>query len=497
VTPSSAGDQSRRRCADRAPGGILSRAGRAATSRAVIVVVAIALAAAGVTATIAARRPPGVSGLLLQGIAADPCSPGRILPVPVGLAGQFEPGSSVLRTSGGVLTARGVTPVTGARARCIANAAQASREWLTAGVVPGGNPQQQAMATRALLDLRLSVGSDGAVAAAWHGDWRYVWPRDSSWVAAALAATGHLTAAFGILRFLQRAQEPAGAWAARYHLDGTPVLDGRPAELDAAGWVPWAVWAWATAAERPGSGLAAGLVHRELAELWPMVSAAADAAARSLTSSGLPGPAMDYWENSVQVTLGTAAPLLAGLRAAADLAPQVQDRVQDGQAAHRWANAAARLSVTIGRTFGQTGYQRTPSTGSGADAAIAFLGAPLAVPDPAVRRAAQQAQVTLRQPNGGMAPGASWTGSPDVAWTAETAVFALFDAGSGRPGEAATLLSWLAAHRTRLGELAEQVNASGKPVAVAPLAWTDAVVLLALLDQAHQLPTIPVPPTAP
>jgi glucoamylase len=473
---------------------MLSRAVRAATSsRIAIIVVATALAAAGLTATIAARQPPGVSGLLLQGIAADPCSPGRILPVPVGLAGQFEPGSSVLRTSGGVLTAHGVTPVAGAQARCIAAAARASREWLTAGVVPGSSPQQRAVAARALLDLRLSVGSDGAVAAAWHGDWRYVWPRDSSWVAAALAGTGHLTAAFQILRFLQRAQEAAGTWAARYHLDGAPVRDGRPAELDAAGWVPWAVWAWVTAAERPGSGLAAGLVHRELAELWPMVSAAADAAARSLTSSGLPGPAMDYWENSVQVTLGTAAPLLAGLRAAADLAPQVQD----GPAAHRWANAAARLSGTIGRTFGRTGYQRTPSASSGADAAIAFLGPPLAVPDPAVRRAAQQAQVTLRQADGGMAPGASWTGSPDVAWTAETAFFALFDAGSGRPGEATTLLSWLAAHRTKLGELAEQVNATGKPVAVAPLAWTDAVVLLALLDQAHELPTIPVPPAAP
>jgi glucoamylase len=292
---------------------------------------------------------------------------------------------------------------------------------------------------------------------------------------------------------LQHAQEPDGNWAARYHLDGTPVRDGRPAELDAAGWVPWAVWSWATAAERAGSGLAAGLVHRELAELWPMVSAAADAAAQSLTSDGLPGPAMDYWENSVQVTLGTAAPLLAGLRAAADLAPQLQA----SRAGHRWADAAARLSGAIRRTFGQAGYPRGPSPASGADAAVAFLGPPLAAPDRAVRQAAQHAQVTLRQPNGGLQPGASWTGSPHVAWTAETAFFALFDAGTGRPGEAATLLSWLAAHRTKLGELAEQVNADGRPAAVAPLAWTDAVVLLALLEQAHQLPAVPVPPPAP
>jgi GH15 family glucan-1,4-alpha-glucosidase len=49
-------------------------------------------------------------------------------------------------------------------------------------------------------------------------------------------------------------------------------------------------------------------------------------------------------------------------------------------------------------------------------------------------------------------------------------------------------LSWLAAHRTRLGELPEQVNSRGRAASVAPLAWTDAIVLLALADQAHPLP---------
>jgi glucoamylase len=477
---------------------LLRRVGRVATSRITIVVTAVVLAAAGVTATLAVRQPPGVPGLLMQGIAADPCTPGRVLPVPVGLTGRFEPGSSVLRTAGGVLTAAGITPVSAGQARCDAAAVRAGEQWLGAGLVPGTGPQR-AMAARALLDLRLSVRPDGAVVAAWHGAWRYAWPRDSSWVAAALAATDHLSMAFKILGFLQRVQAPDGTWAARYHLDGTPVRDGRPAELDAVGWVPWAVWSWAQAAGR--GGLTAAAVHGELAGLWPMVTAAANAAARSLTADGLPGPAMDYWENSVKVTLGTAAPLLAGLRAAADLAPLLRD----GPAGRRWAAAAARLSAAIRKAFGGTGYRRTPSAGSGADAAVAFLGPPLAPADPAdpaVRRAAGLAQATLRQRNGGLVPGGKWTGSPDVAWTPETAFFALFDAGTGQPGPAAGLLSWLAGHRTKLGELAEQVSASGKPVSVAPLAWTDAVVLLALLDLDHDLdharsvPTVPVPPTA-
>jgi glucoamylase len=469
------------------------RARRTAARRVAAGTIAAVLAAVGVTATIAARRPPVVSGLLMQGIAADPCTPGRVLQVPAGLAGRFEPGSSVLLTGRGVLTARGVTPVSTAQAACDAAAATASRRWLSAGQVPGATAQQRQLAAQALLDLRLSVRPNGAVVAGWHGDWRYAWPRDSSWVAAALAGAGHPTTALAILRFLQHVQEPDGSWAARYHLDGTPVSDGRPGELDAAGWVPWAVWSWASAAARPGSGLSAGLVRRDLAGLWPMVTAAANAAARSLTSDGLPGPAMDYWENSVAVTLGTAAPVLTGLRAAADLAAHAGDT----RDARRWAAAGARLSTAISRTFGHSGYQRTPSPGSGADAAVTFLGPPLAAPDQAVRQAAQRAQSELRQPNGGLLPGASWTGSSGVAWTAETALFALFDAGTADPARATSILSWLAAHRTSLGELPEQVSTTGRAVAVAPLAWTDAIVLLALQAQSPAaIRTVPVPPAS-
>ncbi|HEU5416114.1 MAG TPA: glycoside hydrolase family 15 [Streptosporangiaceae bacterium] len=478
------------------------RAVRTATGRATVVAMASVLAAVGVI-TMGAWEPPGASGLLMAGIAADPCDPGRVLPVPPGTAGHFEPGSSVLTTAAGVLTARGVVPMTGAVAGCAASAADASQRWLAAGVVPGTTAQQRAMASRALLDLRLSVRSDGAAVAGWHGTWQYAWPRDSSWVAVALARTGHQAQALQILRFLARVQGRDGIWAARYHLDGTPVRDGRPAELDSAGWVPWAVWSWFTAAEhaRDGRGARAGsgpappggrdreLARSQLAQLWPMVRGAANAAAGSLTSGGLPVPAMDYWENSTEVTLGTAAPLLAGLRAAASLAPLMRD----GHDGRRWAAAATRLAAGITSQFGRTGYQRTPAAAAGADAAITFLGPPLAAPGRAVRMAAQATQRALRQPNGGLVPGTRWRGSTGVAWTAETAFFALFDAGTGRPGAAAGILSWLASHRTSLGELPEQVNDDGRPVAVAPLAWTDAVVLLALLAESGHLPAVPAP----
>ncbi len=88
---------------------------------------------------------------------------------------------------------------------------------------------------------------------------------------------------------------------------------------------------------------------------------------------------------------------------------------------------------------------------------------------PEVLQAARSAQRALTLPDGGPRPGTRWPGTPGVAWTAETAFFALFDAATRQHGQAATLLDWLAAHRTKLGSLPEQVNSAGKPASLAPL----------------------------
>jgi len=432
-------------------------------------VLAVVVVVGGVTAGVFATtsKTPAVPVLYMSGIGEHPCAPGQAYPLAAVTGERFLPDSSVLN---------------GERDNsCTPDAVNASFTWLRDGIVPGGSAAQRDLAARALLDLRLSVRADGAVVAGFHPGWQYTWPRDSSFVIAALAATGHSAQAFSALRFLQRMQNPDGTWAARYHPDGSgPVADGRPAELDAVGWVPWAVWAWATARPAPP--------RAELIGLWPMVTAAAGAAMASITSDGLPKASMDYWEDKpIQQTLGTAAPLLAGLRAAAGLAGMRGDTTDKT----RWGTAAARLSAAITAKFGATGYLRTPRAGSGADAAVTFLGPPFGQPSAAVIAAAARARQTLTEPNGGVRPGAAWPGARGVAFTPETAMFALFDAATGQEAAADQVLAWLTAHRTTLGELPEQISPNGKPISVAPLAWTDAVVLLTLLAQQHHLPAVP------
>ena len=446
--------------------GVVARSQR---GRMVAIALVVIVVVGGITAGVAAtsQGTPAVPVLYMSGIGEHPCAPGQAFAVPALTREQFLPDSSVLTDDN--------------LNSCTPDAVAASTKWLNEGTIPGSSAAQRNLATRALLDLRLSVEADGAVVAGFYTNWDYAWPRDSSFVIAALAGTGHSAEAFSALRFLQRMQNADGTWAARYHPDGSgPVTDGRPAELDAVGWVPWAVWTWATARPAPP--------RSELAELFPMVTEAANAAVDSITAGGLPNPSMDYWEDSTnEQTLGTAAPLLAGLRAAAGLAGMLGDTADQTH----WQATAVELSDTITATFGKTGYQRTPSATSGADAAVTFLGPPFATPSAAVISAAAAARSAVTEPNGGLRPGTAWPGATGVAYTPETAMFALFDAGTGQQAAADQILDWLTAHSTTLGELSEQVSPAGKPISVAPLAWTDALVLLTLQAQQHHLPPVP------
>jgi hypothetical protein len=394
---------------------------------------------------------------------------------------SYVPGSSVLRLPDGrlrYLPTGATAPVTvPAHDPGAAAAIRESRAWLAAGTVPGRTARHREMSARALLDMRLLTQRNGAVAAAWYGAWAYSWPRDSSFVAAALLRTGHLAEAYRILAFDAATQRADGTWEARTTLDGAGPPDGRQWQLDANGWVPWAVWQWLRAGGDP---------HRTRA-LYPTVRKAADYAAASLDANGLPPASPDYWEIGTDApNLGTAAPLLAGLRAATDLAR----RFGQHSDARRWQRAADRLTDGIAATFGRNGYQRTVTDGSGADSAIAFLAPPFSIAPAGLGPALRHSFDLLRRPNGGVVPGESWTGA--TTWTPETMFFALAWAGTGERARATDLVDWLADHRTALGAFPEQLTAAGYPASVAPLAWTDslAVLTLAQLD-GHRMPVPP------
>ena len=429
---------------------------------------------------------PGPVPLSVSGLIGDRSSVLQISPDEARGA-SYLPSSNVLRLPDGRLR---YLPPGSAEAVTVppddpgvAAAAAETRAWLGEGTVPGGDEVERRISERALLDLRLLTRPNGAALAGPHSRWSYVWPRDATFMSVAFAATDHHEESYEILGFLADAQEPDGAWEARYNADGTPVLDGRPRQLDAAGWFPWAVWYWYVTG---GS--------RDRAEtLWPAARDAADAAVASLGADGLPPGGSDYWEAGTwRPNLGTAAPLRTGLRAAADLASRLGHEAD----ARRYAQAAARLDGAIRREFAPIGYPRTTGARSGADAAVTFLAPPFAPPDPRVEAAIAETAKRLRAPNGGLLPGEDWPHDPTVAWTPETALFALSASASGDEQTADRWLGWLAAHRTSLGAFPEKVDGDGEPKSAAPLGWTEAIVLLALAAKDESLPAPPAPEPA-
>jgi GH15 family glucan-1,4-alpha-glucosidase len=367
----------------------------------------------------------------------------------------------------------------------VASAVRGDSAWLASGSLPGRTVTEQDMAARALLDLRLLTRPNGASTASWYGQWNYVWPRDAAFTAAAFQVAGHPSEAHRILRFLARTQSQQGLWAARYNTDGTAVSDGRQVQLDGLGWALWATWL-SHRLDPPGTP--------EPAQLYAMVRRAANRMSRSLGADGLPPPSSDYFERGPGTeqdprhpTLGVVAPILTGLRAAAALAGERGAYTE----AARWRGAARRVATAVDRRFKPFGYPRSPVRGGDRDASVTFLAPPYAEPDPVVDTAVLTAADRLTLPGGGVLPGEHWQGDRTQAWTPETAMFALAAASAGRTAEATAWLDWLAAHRTSLGVLPEKVDRHGRPVSVAPLGWTAALVLLTFQSLDRRLPTPP------
>ncbi|HET7399206.1 MAG TPA: glycoside hydrolase family 15 [Intrasporangium sp.] len=343
------------------------------------------------------------------------------------------------------------------------------RLWLLAGAVPG--PGTRPLARQALVDLRALTRDNGAVAAGPAGPWAFDWPRDSAFVAAAFAVSGHEDDAWRVLEFFARVQRPDGGFEARYLLDGTGVPDARPAQSDGAGWLLWGMDRVRTAT---GGGPLPGRLRvlRDRATRFVL--------AQTRSGRALPPASPDYWEvPERRLTLGTAAPLAAGLEASA----RTYAAEGDGRRAHESATAAVTLRRLIRDGFGPA-YERHRG-GGGLDAAVAMLMPPFAdLDDPAAVSAWQRYPVLALRSAGGLAPGAEWK-QDGVSWTPETALIAYTAAASGRVDDSRQWLEWLRRHRTSWGSLPEKVLPDGSPAGPAPLAWTSALVVLteAALDE--------------
>lgn len=145
---------------------------------------------------------------------------------------RYLEGDNALKT----VTRFGTTRTVTVRSLGNPDAVRADPDWLAAARPLGAGAPDWArrMYRRSLLVLHaLTDSRTGAVIAGTREGWEYVWPRDASTAALALAAAGYRGQARHVVRFLLGLDLGA---AARFRGDGSPV-DGRGAQGDAAGWV--------------------------------------------------------------------------------------------------------------------------------------------------------------------------------------------------------------------------------------------------------------------
>ena len=338
-----------------------------------------------------------------------------------------------------------------------------------------GGTGREGRDSREALPPGAEVFPPGAVVAAPMSIWRYVWPRDAAFAAAALSTVNLADEALGVLGNLASWQRADGGFEARYTSSGR-VPDNRPAQADGAGWFLWAA----------GRLLADGVPATDLRDRLgaPLARAASRLLGITDTPSHLPAASPDYWEVAETVlTLGTAAPVLLGLEAATALA---RAGIALGGPAQALAERVTAVRSAMERNFAPAWGRHLQR--DDVDAAIALVLPPFTRPLAGARTVRQTAAARMHRPTGGLAPGAGWR-DDGISWTPETALMAWSALALGMEEEGTRLLAWLEARRTAAGALPEKVLADGAPAGPAPLAWTCALILLATASRTEAPPS--------
>ena len=369
---------------------------------------------------------------------------------------------------------------------------------------------------RSLLILRTQIDSHGAILAANDSDiipistdtYSYCWPRDGALCAYALTKSGH----GGISRrFFEYCAEiihqdgyflhkynPDGSLASSWHPwfeNGQPRL---PIQEDETALVLWAFWRHFQKFRD---------VEFVAKHYRPMIIKAAEFLTRHVDpQTGLPLPSYDLWEERWGVHTWTVASVIAALESAARFAAafgeeplhsryeRVAERMRGALVEHLWSEKDQRFARTATRT--ETGYQ-LDTTVDASLCGLVLLGT-LDPCNPKVKSTleAVRGALSVRTPVGGIARyvGDMWHRVvPDIQrvpgnpWFVCTLWMMRCEVAAAETVEALDRsfqwMRWAAKWCRPSGTLGEQLHPeTGEPLGVAPLSWSHAEVVAALVE---------------
>ena len=337
----------------------------------------------------------------------------------------------------------------------------------------------------------------------------YMWPRDGALVAVALMRAGHVGAPEKFLQFCSHVISPLGYVRHKYNPDGTLasswhgyVRDGKPVlpiQEDETALVIWALWQYFE-------------LYRRIEETAPFYRSLVTRPADFLlgfvdSTTGLPLPSHDLWEERWGVHAFTVAAVIAGLRAAARLADAFgeaeraaryqagAERMRDGLGAVLWNEREQRFARMA--TPGPDGYTLDMTVDSSlvglVELTMRHVEERLWVHTDigGLARYENDAYHQVERENTKEVPGNPWFIS-----TLSLARYRLLRARTAEElARGLELIEWAARRALPSGVMAEQLHPyTGEPLSVSPLTWSHAAyvrVVREYLDRTAHLNRCP------
>jgi len=337
------------------------------------------------------------------------------------------------------------------------------------------------------------------------GGYGFVWPRDLVFVVLSFLAAGRGDLAAPALRWLTRTQAPEGLWLHRHWTDGALAPSWGLHQGDETGAVLFAYEsAWRA-------------LHDEELDrsLWPSARLAGSFLAAFLEpETGLPRASVDLWEQHEGQHSYTAAATASGLDAAANMAArhepalepgfrEAAERVRAGIEAELWSEEHGRYlrtrwvgrrdrdgerkpvppAFTTGLPYPNRAVLSVDSFDARVDSSLLGLAWPFRAVDPGgmrMRATAAAIERELLLPCGGVLrhEGDDYAGGNP--WLLTTLWLGLYYRQVGDEAGRQRCLDYALSRRTELDLLPEQADPAGKPAWVLPLAWSHAMLVLAL-----------------
>jgi GH15 family glucan-1,4-alpha-glucosidase len=381
---------------------------------------------------------------------------------------------------------------------------------------------------RSLLIVRTQMDHDGAILAATDSDimqynrdhYAYMWPRDGAFIAAAMDRAGNFSTTRRFYRFCRKVLGEDGYFSHKYNPDGTigsswhPMLGPKgpqlPIQEDETALVLWAL----------GQHFRLTNDQEFIGDLYTdLVHPAANFLVRFRDpETKLPNESYDLWEERRGIFTFTVASVVAGLTESALMARAVGDL----RRAERYAAAAAETKEAMIKhlwseerghflrgLYVRKDGELTPDFTLESSTMAVFLLGVLPPDDPRVESAVNRLAEGLwsKTPVGGVARyyndyyfrvGEDPEIAPGNPWLICTLWLARWHAAKAKTRAelqpALDLARWAVQRALPSGVLPEQVNPfTGDPLSVAPLTWSHATMVDALLDLAGKLQTLPKP----